>query len=71
MPSEDKVTVKLSKELYEKAKRYVESEGGFDSVDEFIEFVVEQVLEEETGEAAYTPEEEEKIKERLRSLGYL
>lgn len=71
MPSEDKVTVKLSKELYEKAKRYVESEGGFNSVDEFIEFVVEQVLEEETGEVAYTPEEEEKIKERLRSLGYL
>lgn len=71
MSPEDKVTVKLSKDLYEKAKRYVENEGGFESVDEFIEFVVEQVLEEEASETTYTPEEEEKIKERLRSLGYL
>ncbi len=71
MPSGEKVAVKLSREIYERAKRYIEKEGGFDSVDEFVEFVVEHVLEEESPQAAYTPEEEEKIKERLRSLGYL
>ncbi len=67
----EKVNVSISRGLYEKAKKYIDREGGFNSVDEFVEFVVSQVLEEESQEAVYTPEEEEKIKERLRSLGYL
>jgi len=70
--SEETVSIEISKELYEKIKKYIEENGGFSSVREFIEFVVNEVLsaEEEAG-AGYTKEEEEKVKERLRSLGYL
>ncbi|HDD63823.1 MAG: CopG family transcriptional regulator [Thermoprotei archaeon] len=69
----EKVSINISKELYEKAKKYVEESGGdFKSVEEFVEFVLKEVLEEEEEEErVYTPEEEEEIKKRLRSLGYL
>lgn len=68
-----KVSINISKEIYEKAKKYVENSGGeFNSVEEFIEFVLKEVLEEEGEEKqVYTPEEEEEIKRRLKSLGYL
>lgn len=70
---EEKVPIYISKTLYERIKKEVEeSQGEFKNVEEFIEFVLREVLkEEETEEPAYTPEEEEEIKRRLRSLGYL
>ncbi len=64
------MNVKIPKELYEKAKKFIEETGTFASVEEFIKYVLEQVLVEEE-KPSYTPEEEEKIKERLRALGYL
>jgi len=66
----EKVKIEISKEAYELLKKTVdESEGEFSSVEELLEFIIKEAL----GEAAeeYTPEEEEKIKDRLRSLGYL
>ncbi|RLG84551.1 MAG: CopG family transcriptional regulator [Thermoprotei archaeon] len=69
--SEEKVPVYIKKELYEKIKSFIESQGGFSSVEEFIEFVVNEVLSEEPGEYTMSKEEEEKVKERLRALGYL
>ncbi len=67
----EKVTLEISKELYERAKKWVESTSDFSSVEELIEFLLGEVLSEESGEQVYSPEEEEEIKERLRSLGYL
>ena len=64
------VSVEISKDLYERIERYIKENGGFSSVREFIEFVVNEVLEGEE-EGGYSSEEEEEIKERLRSLGYL
>ena len=58
---------KLHGEIIEKAK-----EAGFDDTNEFILFVLEQlVTEETTTESVFTEEEEEKVKERLRALGYI
>ena len=37
---------------------------------EYVEFVLTELLREEE-EPAYTPEEEEEIKGRLRALGYI
>ncbi len=69
---EETVSIEISKELYEKVKKYIEENGGFASVREFVEFVINEVLStEEEASAGYTKEEEEKVKERLRSLGYL
>jgi len=70
--AEEKIQVSISKELYEKAKKYIEKYGGFNSVDELVEFLLEEVLREEGGEIQpYSKEEEEKVKERLRALGYI
>jgi len=66
----EKVSIQISKELYEKAAKFVEENPDFDSVESLVEFVLNELLTEEE-ETALTPEEEEKVKERLKSLGYL
>ena len=68
--SAEKVNVGISKELYERAKKYIEEQGGFNSVEELIEFLLDQVLGSEEIESAYTEEEEKEVKERLKALGY-
>jgi len=67
----ERVSINIRKDLYEKAKKYVEEQGGFSSVEELVEFVLEEVLSEEPAEQVFSEEEEEKVKERLRSLGYI
>ena len=70
--SSDKVPVYISKDLYEKVKERVrESQGEFSSVEEYVEFVLNEIVKEEEEAEAYTPEEEEEIKRRLKALGYL
>ena len=67
----DKVTIEISREVFEKLKKVVEESGGeFKSVNELAEFILREAVSEEE-ESVYTPEEEEEIKRRLRSLGYL
>lgn len=67
----DKVTVEISREAYRLLEKTVKESGGeFKSVEELLEFIIKEALGEEEGEV-YTPEEEEEIKKRLRSLGYL
>ncbi len=68
--SGDKVPVYIKKELYEKAKRFIEEEGGFDSVEELVEFLIQEAVETREVEGL-SPEEEEQVKERLKKLGYL
>ena len=64
--------VLLSAELYGRIEERVR-ETGFGSVDEYVTFVLEEVLKEEgeETEVAFTKEEEEEVKKRLRALGYL
>jgi hypothetical protein len=69
--SEDKVPIYISKKLYNEIKKRVEeSQDAFKSVEEYIEFVLNEVVKEEE-ELSYSLEEEEEIKRRLKSLGYL
>ncbi len=69
--SEEKVKIEITlpKKLYEKL---VEEgrEAGFDDINSFIIYVLEQLIETSGGEEI-SEEEEEKIKERLRALGYI
>ncbi len=69
MPGE-KVEVKISREAYEKARKLAE-EAGFSSVEELIEFLIEEAAGVESESAPLSPEEEEKVKQRLRDLGYI
>ncbi len=69
---EEKVAVYIPKSLYDKIVEEVKkSQGEFKNVDEYVKFVLEELLKEEEEEYAYTPEEEEEIKKRLRALGYI
>jgi len=68
----EKVAVEISKELVDEIQRRVdESVGEFSNVEEFIEFVLAEVLKEDEPEQDLTSEEEEEVKKRLRSLGYI
>ena len=67
----DRVTIQLSRNLYEKAEKFIKDSGAFQSVDELIEFLLNEALSEDQESYKMTKEEEEEIKKRLRSLGYI
>ncbi len=65
--------IKIPKQLIEKIKERIK-QTEFKSVDEYANFVLEEVIkevsEEDTAEV-FSEEDEQKVKERLRALGYL
>jgi hypothetical protein len=67
--------VLLSKELYTKVENRVKlSNGEFNSVEDYITFILTEVVKEEQDpltDNVYTKEEDEEIKDRLRNLGYI
>ncbi len=66
-------TVSIPKTLHEKINKRIEGTG-FSSASHYVTFVMREVLSslaEEKKDEAYTKEEEEKVKRRLRALGYL
>jgi len=69
---QDKVTIKIPKELYENLQKMIEGTG-FSSSTEFIVFVMRTLAS--TGrlkeEDKLTEQEVQIIKERLKRLGYL
>ncbi|RLG86510.1 MAG: CopG family transcriptional regulator [Thermoprotei archaeon] len=69
--SKEKVAVYISKELYERVKKFIETQGGFSTIEEFVEFVLNEVISEEPTSYTMSKEDEEKVKERLRALGYI
>ncbi|NVM34385.1 MAG: CopG family transcriptional regulator [Candidatus Lokiarchaeota archaeon] len=67
-------TVSIPKPLVEKVKERMKGTG-FSSVSSYVTYVLRQVLssieEEDRSKQAFTKEEEEKVKQRLRDLGYI
>ena len=65
-------TITIPKLLFEKIKKRI-NKTGFTSVSDYVTYVLREVLSgtEENDEEAFTKEDEEKVKERLRALGYL
>lgn len=68
MNDEDYVTIKIPRDLYKKIEKEARN-SDFKSVEEFIIFVLSSAVEED--EEVFNQEDEEKVKERLRALGYL
>ena len=63
--------VYLPAELYDRVKERAESTD-FASIEEYVTFVLQEVLkEEEPEEMAMDSEQEKEVKKRLRALGYL
>jgi Arc/MetJ-type ribon-helix-helix transcriptional regulator len=67
---EQKKTVFMSAELYSKIAERIK-DTDFSSVDEYVEFVLEEVVSEDQSEKAFNEEEEKEVKKRLKELGYL
>ena len=70
--SQEKKNVSIPAELYDDIDQRVK-ETEFNSVEEYVTFVLEEVLkdDEDDEEIAFSPEDEEEVKKRLRALGYL
>lgn len=71
MPEEEKISI--SEDLMARIERRLEK-SNFDSVDEYIQFTMNEVLNQidsdDKQEASQT-NEDQKVKARLESLGYL
>lgn len=63
-------TLAIPAELYGKVEERVKA-SGFSSVDEYVTFVLEQVVSEEEPRGDVSSEEEAEVKKRLKALGYL
>ena len=69
------INVGIPVNLYKKIKKRVEKTE-FKTTQEYITYILEEVIkqveEEETGDdEVFSEEDEEKVKDRLRALGYL
>lgn len=64
------VTLNIDGKLYQQAERGAR-EADFGSVEEYILFILKDVLLEENEVSSSFKEDEDGIKERLKSLGYI
>jgi len=62
--------LELPNDLYEKIEETIKGTE-FKSVEEYVIFVLEEVLKEDEEAEPLSPEEEAQVKERLKGLGYL
>lgn len=75
---EDRVSVSIPSSLAERVKRRL-PKSEFKSVDDYVTFVVEQVLSEVEGsqakeekqQEAFSKEDQASVEQRLRDLGYM
>jgi metal-responsive CopG/Arc/MetJ family transcriptional regulator len=71
--SNDRVTLKIPRPLYEKLQTVIEG-SGFRSVNEFVVYVLRDLVALKQGEADsekdLSKDEIEAIKQRLKNLGY-
>jgi metal-responsive CopG/Arc/MetJ family transcriptional regulator len=72
LTDEKQKSVGIPESLYERVAKAIPATG-FQSVEDYVTQAVRDKLaqDENAREPAYTKEEEEKVKERLRALGYL
>ena len=66
----DKVTLKIPRPLYEKLKSVIEG-SGFSSVNEFVVYVLRDLISGAKDREELSTDEIEAIRKRLRNLGYL
>lgn len=74
MSEEEKkyTTISIPTPLAEKIKKRIKGTG-FSSLSSYVTYVLREIIsgEKEGSEEAFTKEDEKKVRERLRALGYL
>jgi Arc/MetJ-type ribon-helix-helix transcriptional regulator len=71
--SQESENVRIPTWLYKKIEQRMPKDQ-FKSVSDYVCFVLSQVVSEferKQSDQPYTPEDEEKVKDKLRALGYL
>jgi len=65
-------TVSIPTPLFKKVEKRIK-ETGFTSVSSYVTYVLREIVteEEEEAEEPFTKEDEERVKARLRALGYI
>ncbi|NPA76055.1 MAG: CopG family transcriptional regulator [Euryarchaeota archaeon] len=64
-------TVSIPTTLFKKIERRIKGTG-FTSVSSYVTYVLREIIaEDEVPEEPFSKEDEERVKERLRALGYL
>ncbi|MBN1376959.1 CopG family transcriptional regulator [Candidatus Woesearchaeota archaeon] len=74
--------VEIKDKIIKRLQKRVKETDEFNNVEEYIDYILKQVAERldneketegepEDSEEVYSKEDEEKVKERLKSLGYL
>ena len=65
------VNIPIPKSIVEKIEKRIK-QTDFDSVSSYVSYVLEEILsDDEEEEPVFSKEDEERVKERLRALGYL
>lgn len=68
--SKDKVTLKIPRPLYNRIKDIIEG-SGFSSVNEFVVYILRDLVSlHDLDRTELSKEEIEKIRQRLKNLGY-
>jgi hypothetical protein len=72
---EDMIKISIRRPLAIKLKKRLK-ETEFKTLSEYVNFILEEVLasleeQEDDEDSGYTEEEEEKVKQRLKDLGYI
>jgi len=63
-------TVSIPTPLFEKVKKRIKGTG-FTSVSSYVTYVLREIVAEEEKEEPFSEEDEERVKSRLRALGYI
>lgn len=67
--------IEIPDKVYREIEKRVKESEEFKDVEDYIAFVLSEILkdeeEDEGGEYTVSAEDEEKVKDRLRGLGYL
>ncbi|MCK4355472.1 CopG family transcriptional regulator [Candidatus Bipolaricaulota bacterium] len=68
----DRVTLKIPRPLYEKIKAVID-DTGYRSVNEFVVYVLRDIMagQPQEGQLRLTEQEVQIVRDRLRKLGYL
>jgi len=68
----NKKTISISNELYDLIfKRIAKTNEEFSSVDDYVEFVLNELFEDELKTEEISDEEKEKIEKELKKMGYI
>jgi len=63
-------TVSIPTLLFKKVKERIKGTG-FTSVSSYVTYVLREIVAEEEAEKPFTKKDEERVKARLRALGYI